>query len=486
MADGEAASPSSADEENSKEEYEDEEELLACANCFSTIIWREDILQEKISSCKEVVYPYELTVCDRESWCYLATDHQNQRFDLIRARQPGSALRLVASPRDDFTWFPGYAWRAAHCEECQANIGWGFCAPFQCGASGTGSGDSVDSSSKLWNMAPDFYGLILTRLRPSSKAKAQARHRQYRETPVPHVSFDFSVSGRPPAEIPPWWTWITHRGESTTPPSTENVWPRADPGYVDWLGEDPEAAFRRARSPTPPMRVGVRSSSNSNSNREDSDMQSELLRLLREQARVNRSLRMHQFGTPSNVQHIIPLDGDPASPVAPAPGTPQAPAPQPPLQPPAETEERPTEASNEAPDSGLFRWLQRLLQSRVARRGAGAAAPEEESSNQETLNAWRQRRRESSPPRTWNLIRQLSSQQQQLAAVRDSLLSEQLESSRHVQLSLAEEQVNTHQRTLNQLRELSVRQQQLAAEQRQLMEDIIRLQGTVAPSQGQL
>ena len=23
-------------------------------------------------------------------------------------RQPGSALRLVASPRDDFTWFPGY------------------------------------------------------------------------------------------------------------------------------------------------------------------------------------------------------------------------------------------------------------------------------------------------------------------------------------------------------------------------------------------
>ena len=26
----------------------------------------------------------------------------------VVGRQPGSALRLVASPRDDFTWFPGY------------------------------------------------------------------------------------------------------------------------------------------------------------------------------------------------------------------------------------------------------------------------------------------------------------------------------------------------------------------------------------------
>ena len=29
-------------------------------------------------------------------------------ISIVVARQPGSALRLVASPRDDFTWFPGY------------------------------------------------------------------------------------------------------------------------------------------------------------------------------------------------------------------------------------------------------------------------------------------------------------------------------------------------------------------------------------------
>lgn len=445
---------------------EDAEELLACATCFTTIIYRDDILQEKISSCKEVVYPYELTVCDRDSWCYLVTDQQNHRFDLIRARSDTrhlhSSIRLVASPRSDFTWFPGYAWRSAHCDECSASIGWGFCAPFQCGVMPT------DSESKLWNMAPEFLGLVLTRLRPCSKAKAQARHQQYRESPMQEMPYNFVV---PPVELPPWWT-RTDRGENSNAPD--------HPTLVDWLDEDPDAAFRRARSPTPPMRVGVRSAATeSSTQQEDLEMQSELLRLLREQARVNRSLRMHQFGTPSNVQHVIPrADAVPSAP-PPEPPTPAVPgaALAAAVQTAVEAAPQMSETS-EANDSGLLRWLRRLLQSRRAVRTPRTPRRREEGT-QETLNQLWQRRRESSPPnRTWNLIRQLSSQQQQLAAVRDELLSEQLESSRHLE-SFQEEQLHT-------LRSLTARQQQIASEQRQLMEDIIRLQGTVMPSQGQL
>ncbi|CAJ1357058.1 unnamed protein product [Effrenium voratum] len=161
------------------ESKEDEEELLACSHCSNPITWREDILQERVNTFKEAVYPYELAVCDKESWCYLATDPQNNRFDLIRTRAT-AAVRLVASPCEDYSWFPGYAWRAAYCDSCQAQIGWGFCAPFVCGGCETGASSP---SSKLWNMAPQFLGVILTRLRPSSQAKAQARFRQFRELP---------------------------------------------------------------------------------------------------------------------------------------------------------------------------------------------------------------------------------------------------------------------------------------------------------------
>eukprot|EP00971_Amphidinium_carterae_P210791 4182797-Amphidinium_carterae.1 len=31
-----------------------------------------------------VVWPYELTVLDRDSWCYSATNPSNARFDIVR------------------------------------------------------------------------------------------------------------------------------------------------------------------------------------------------------------------------------------------------------------------------------------------------------------------------------------------------------------------------------------------------------------------
>jgi hypothetical protein len=43
---------------------------------------------------------------------------------------------------DEFTWFPGFAWRIAYCTGCKEHLGWGFHS----------QGDDI------------FYGLILNRL----------------------------------------------------------------------------------------------------------------------------------------------------------------------------------------------------------------------------------------------------------------------------------------------------------------------------------
>jgi hypothetical protein len=50
---------------------------------------------------------------------------------------------LVGPASDEYPWFPGFAWRIAHCGHCRVHLGWHF-------RSGDGSG---------------FFGLILARLR---------------------------------------------------------------------------------------------------------------------------------------------------------------------------------------------------------------------------------------------------------------------------------------------------------------------------------
>lgn len=52
---------------------------------------------------------------------------------------PGCGTTGVATM--EYTWFPGYAWRIAHCAQCETHLGWLFGSP-------------TDS----------FYGLILDRL----------------------------------------------------------------------------------------------------------------------------------------------------------------------------------------------------------------------------------------------------------------------------------------------------------------------------------
>jgi len=38
------------------------------------------------------------------------------------------ALRVVGPPTTEFTWFPGYAWEMAFCDNCQSHVGWHFVA----------------------------------------------------------------------------------------------------------------------------------------------------------------------------------------------------------------------------------------------------------------------------------------------------------------------------------------------------------------------
>eukprot|EP00931_Biecheleriopsis_adriatica_P110807 TRINITY_DN85138_c0_g1_i1.p1 TRINITY_DN85138_c0_g1~~TRINITY_DN85138_c0_g1_i1.p1 ORF type:complete len:440 (-),score=60.41 TRINITY_DN85138_c0_g1_i1:25-1344(-) len=210
-----------------------EEELLACANCFSQIARPADILQEKIESRKDAVYPYELTVLDCDSWCYSATDSDRDRFDVIRIRPNASNIRLLASPSAAHSWFVGYAWRRAECECCHNHIGWGFCAAFQDSA-----GRPVVRSSTLWDMAPTFLALILTRLRPTSKEKALLQQAQFRDARIERAHAHSSV----------FWP----RGESNSP---REILRRRGPTWEEHQDMS-DGAFRRARSPTPPLRLG--------------------------------------------------------------------------------------------------------------------------------------------------------------------------------------------------------------------------------------
>ena len=50
-------------------------------------------------------------------------------------------LRLVGEPTEEFTWFPGFAWRVAECGGCGQHLGWRYDDP------------------------AGFHGLVLDRLR---------------------------------------------------------------------------------------------------------------------------------------------------------------------------------------------------------------------------------------------------------------------------------------------------------------------------------
>ncbi len=48
-------------------------------------------------------------------------------FEVLTVRQ-ADGLRLAGESTPEFTWFAGYAWRAALCQKCVNHVGWAFSA----------------------------------------------------------------------------------------------------------------------------------------------------------------------------------------------------------------------------------------------------------------------------------------------------------------------------------------------------------------------
>lgn len=104
-------------------------QYFTCAACKLPILEESEIIEERAETWKQAVYPYELLLLDRECWCYSATNPGDVRFDVIRVLPTAAGVALRSRPSPEHSWFPGYAWRMAHCVSCYNHLGWGFVAP---------------------------------------------------------------------------------------------------------------------------------------------------------------------------------------------------------------------------------------------------------------------------------------------------------------------------------------------------------------------
>lgn len=203
-------------------------EYMTCAACHCLIMCAADVIEERAETWKDAVYAYTLSVCDRDCWCYSATNPGDVRFDVVRVLPNCEGVELSSPPTPAHSWFPGYAWRRAHCKMCRAHLGWGFCAPNEDNSGEPSSDnpheqvgpDGIDASQgnaschrdsgqdtvatgrliprshevcnrpgAIWQKESAFNGLILTKLRPASLTRDQveelrAAHWQ-RELPDP-------------------------------------------------------------------------------------------------------------------------------------------------------------------------------------------------------------------------------------------------------------------------------------------------------------
>lgn len=92
------------------------------------------------AACGETVTRERFAVTRRDAHAHTVFNPMGQVFEI---RCFSHAACVNAEPaRTEFTWFPGYAWRLAHCAGCGVQLGWHY------------EGDGVP-----------FYGLIRGRLR---------------------------------------------------------------------------------------------------------------------------------------------------------------------------------------------------------------------------------------------------------------------------------------------------------------------------------
>jgi len=104
------------------------EHWLICENCGMPLVKQAEVIEEKFATWNMVVWPYELTVLDRESWCYSATNPSNARFDIVRVLPTvvGRSIERRGVPTAEYSWFPGFGWCMAHCQLCRKHLGWTF------------------------------------------------------------------------------------------------------------------------------------------------------------------------------------------------------------------------------------------------------------------------------------------------------------------------------------------------------------------------
>mmetsp|Transcript_49921 Transcript_49921/g.139763 ORF Transcript_49921/g.139763 Transcript_49921/m.139763 type:complete len:304 (-) Transcript_49921:148-1059(-) len=170
------------------------EHYLACAACTRLVLGAADLIEERAETWQETVYAYELGVCERDCWCYSATNPGDVRFDVVRVLPSAEGVALSSAPVPEHSWFPGYAWMMANCRSCHQHLGWGYCAPEPAGCadvasdvdggarSPTDCGDQEGSAAiprgPTWQQTPCFLGLILTRLRPATLTRTEASSRR--------------------------------------------------------------------------------------------------------------------------------------------------------------------------------------------------------------------------------------------------------------------------------------------------------------------
>lgn len=125
---GDQAASDSNTECGQVDEHESRE-YLNCVACKHPVCKAEEIIEQKADTWKQAVYPYELLLCDRECWCYSATNPGDVRFDVVRVLPTAHGVTLRRRATPEHSWFPGYAWRMASCSTCTTHLGWGFCPP---------------------------------------------------------------------------------------------------------------------------------------------------------------------------------------------------------------------------------------------------------------------------------------------------------------------------------------------------------------------
>lgn len=122
---------------------------LVCACCSVAIAGSEHLLEDPIAYLPEASFFYDLEVLSKNLKCYSATNPASDRFDVIRCRKDVDFVVHSSKYTAAHSWFPGFAWTACVCEVCGNFLGWRFRS-------------SVESTSDQ----QDFFGLIITRLRP--------------------------------------------------------------------------------------------------------------------------------------------------------------------------------------------------------------------------------------------------------------------------------------------------------------------------------